>query len=65
MPWPPDGAIFTSADLRRVRSNGPCLPLPRLEKKLEWDPAIDERRIGFSVIDGVVTLKQKIEESDD
>ena len=27
-----------------------------VERELEWEPALDERRIGVSVIDGVVTL---------
>jgi osmotically-inducible protein OsmY len=27
-----------------------------VERELEWEPAVDERRIGVSVIDGVVTL---------
>lgn len=27
-----------------------------VERQLEWEPAIDERRIGVSVMDGVVTL---------
>jgi osmotically-inducible protein OsmY len=31
-----------------------------VEKQLEWDPAIDERRIGVSVIDGVVTLTGEV-----
>ena len=31
-----------------------------VEKELEWDPAIDERRIGVAVIDGVVTLTGEV-----
>jgi len=27
-----------------------------VERQLEWEPAVDERRIGVSVLDGVVTL---------
>jgi len=27
-----------------------------VERQLEWEPAVDERRIGVSVMDGVVTL---------
>ena len=27
-----------------------------VERELEWEPAVDERRIGVSVLDGVVTL---------
>jgi osmotically-inducible protein OsmY len=31
-----------------------------VERELEWDPAVDERRIGVSVIDGVVTLTGQV-----
>jgi osmotically-inducible protein OsmY len=31
-----------------------------VEKELEWDPAVDERRIGVAVIDGVVTLTGEV-----
>src|SRR4051794_34754569 len=31
-----------------------------VEKELEWDPAIDERRIGVAVLDGVVTLTGEV-----
>lgn len=27
-----------------------------VEKELEWEPSVDERRIGVSVVDGIVTL---------
>jgi osmotically-inducible protein OsmY len=31
-----------------------------VERELEWEPAVDERRIGVSVIDGVVTLTGQV-----
>jgi osmotically-inducible protein OsmY len=31
-----------------------------VERELEWDPSIDERRIGVSVVDGVVTLNGEV-----
>jgi osmotically-inducible protein OsmY len=31
-----------------------------VERELEWEPAIDERRIGVSVMDGVVTLTGQV-----
>jgi osmotically-inducible protein OsmY len=31
-----------------------------VERELEWDPSIDERRIAVSVVDGVVTLKGEV-----
>ena len=31
-----------------------------VERELEWEPSIDERRIGVSVIDGVVTLTGEV-----
>ena len=27
-----------------------------VERELEWEPSVDERRIGVSVVDGIVTL---------
>ena len=27
-----------------------------VERQLEWEPSVDERRIGVSVVDGIVTL---------
>jgi osmotically-inducible protein OsmY len=38
-------SMKTDSDLRRD-----------VERELEWEPSVDERRIGVSVIDGVVTL---------
>jgi osmotically-inducible protein OsmY len=31
-----------------------------VERELEWEPGVDERRIGVSVIDGVVTLTGQV-----
>jgi osmotically-inducible protein OsmY len=31
-----------------------------VERQLEWEPAVDERRIGVSVLDGVVTLTGEV-----
>ena len=31
-----------------------------VERELEWEPSVDERRIGVSVIDGVVTLSGEV-----
>jgi osmotically-inducible protein OsmY len=31
-----------------------------VERELEWEPSIDERRIGVSVVDGVVTLSGEV-----
>ena len=31
-----------------------------VERELEWEPSIDERRIGVSAIDGVVTLTGEV-----
>jgi osmotically-inducible protein OsmY len=31
-----------------------------VERELEWEPSVDERRIGVSVIDGVVTLTGQV-----
>ena len=31
-----------------------------VERELEWDPSIDERRIGVAVMDGVVTLTGEV-----
>jgi osmotically-inducible protein OsmY len=31
-----------------------------VERELEWDPSIDERRIGVAVMDGVVTLAGEV-----
>jgi osmotically-inducible protein OsmY len=32
-----------------------------VERELEWEPSVDERRIGVSVVDGVVTLTGEVE----
>jgi osmotically-inducible protein OsmY len=39
----------TDSDLRRD-----------VERELEWEPSVDERRIGASVIDGIVTLTGEV-----
>jgi osmotically-inducible protein OsmY len=31
-----------------------------VEKELEWEPSIDERRIGVAVVDGIVTLTGEV-----
>ena len=31
-----------------------------VEKELEWEPSVDERRIGVSVIEGIVTLTGEV-----
>jgi osmotically-inducible protein OsmY len=31
-----------------------------IEQELEWDPSVDQRRIGVSVVDGVVTLTGEV-----
>ena len=31
-----------------------------VERELEWEPSVDERRIGVSVIDGIVTLSGNV-----
>ena len=31
-----------------------------VELQLEWEPSVDERRIGVSVVDGVVTLTGEV-----
>jgi len=31
-----------------------------VERELEWEPSVDERRIGISVIDGIVTLSGNV-----
>jgi osmotically-inducible protein OsmY len=31
-----------------------------VERELEWEPSVDERRIGVSVIDGIVTLTGEV-----
>jgi osmotically-inducible protein OsmY len=32
-----------------------------VERELEWEPSVDERRIGVAVVDGVVTLSGEVE----
>jgi osmotically-inducible protein OsmY len=39
----------TDSDLRRD-----------VERELEWEPSVDERRIGASVVDGIVTLTGEV-----
>jgi osmotically-inducible protein OsmY len=31
-----------------------------VERELEWEPSIDERRIGVSAVDGIVTLTGEV-----
>jgi osmotically-inducible protein OsmY len=31
-----------------------------IERELEWEPSVDERRIGVSVVDGIVTLSGEV-----
>ena len=31
-----------------------------VERELEWEPSVDERRIGVSVVDGIVTLTGEV-----
>ena len=31
-----------------------------IEQELEWEPSVDQRRIGVSVVDGVVTLTGEV-----
>ena len=31
-----------------------------VEQELEWEPSVDERRIGVSVIEGIVTLTGEV-----
>ena len=31
-----------------------------VERELEWEPSVDERRIGVSVVDGIVTLAGEV-----
>jgi osmotically-inducible protein OsmY len=42
-------AFKTDAELRR-----------NVERELEWEPSIDERRIGVAVVDGIVTLTGEV-----
>src|SRR3954469_14215443 len=39
----------TDSDLRRD-----------VERELEWEPSVDERRIGVAVVDGIVTLTGEV-----
>jgi osmotically-inducible protein OsmY len=41
--------MTTDSELRR-----------NVERELEWEPSVDERRIGVSVIDGIVTLTGEV-----
>lgn len=42
-------AFKTDAELRRD-----------VERELEWEPSVDERRIGVAVVDGIVTLTGEV-----
>jgi osmotically-inducible protein OsmY len=44
-----EGSMKTDSDLRRD-----------VERELEWEPSIDERRIGVSVVEGIVTLTGEV-----